>query len=113
MLGLKLATDPHWANIAEKNLEENFGDWRVPDPSYISHLESPSTSNKGALPFMLTARLTAIGAMVQKKDIKLRKILKLMREYQSHPSAMPMELIESLEHQLEQRSQKRELSYVE
>lgn len=26
MLGLKLATDPHWANIAEKNLEEILTD---------------------------------------------------------------------------------------
>ena len=97
---------------AELNLEENFGNWRVPDPSYISHLESPSTVDKGGLPFMLTARLSAIAAMVQGKEAKLGKVLELMRAHQSRPASMSQELIDSLEKRCHEMSHPREMAHA-
>jgi tetratricopeptide (TPR) repeat protein len=97
---------------AELNLEENFGNWRVPDSSYISHLESPSTVDKGGLPFMLTARLSAIAAMVQGKEAKLGKVLELMRAHQSRPASMSQELIDSLEKRCHEMSHPREMAHA-
>lgn len=80
----------------ELNLTENYGNWRVPDAAYLSHLESPSTMNKGDLSYMLTARLLALSACLNPKPAKLRKVLTLMREYQDATSAMSPELVERL-----------------
>ena len=97
---------------AELNLTENYGPWRTPDTGYLSHLESPSTMNKGALPFMLTARLTAISALSamstsvadqQGKYAKqLNKVIVLMREYQHCPEGMSQELLDRLSSRLPQ-----------
>jgi len=76
----------------ELNLEENFGNWKSPDVGYISHLESPSTDNKGALPFMLTARLTAYRAIVREDHIKIRKILSIMDKHLGKQGSLPLEL---------------------
>lgn len=91
---------------AELNLTENYGQWRTPDPGYLSHLESPSTMNKGALAYMMTARLSAISALSAmsvlpadqqgKAHQKLRKVLKLMQEYRHCPEAMSLQLIDRL-----------------
>jgi len=81
---------------SELNLQENFGNWKSPDPSYISHLESPSTDDKGSLPFMLTVRLTTYGAIVKKDPIKIGKILTIMDKYQNTPGTMPIEVLEHL-----------------
>lgn len=81
---------------AELNLTENFGAWQIPDPSYISHLESPSTDHKGALPFMLTARLTSYQAVVKKNAMKIHKVLDLMRQYQEYPASMPEDVLSHL-----------------
>jgi hypothetical protein len=97
---------------AELNLAENFGNWRVPDPSYISHLESPSTVNKGSLAYMLTARLTAIAAMVKRKDVKLRKVLELMRSHQDQPSAMSKDLIDLLEKRIQIHATQEEVEHA-
>jgi len=78
------------------NLEENFGSWKIPDPSYISHLESPSTDNKGALPFMLTARLSAYAAIVKKNPQKIQKIITIMEEHKNKIAAMPNSVINHL-----------------
>ncbi len=96
---------------AELNLSENYGQWRTPDPLYISHLESPSTMNKGALPYMLTARMVTISALSamssmsydkQTKGIKkLHKVLTLMREHQQRPGSMSGLLMERLSRCLE------------
>lgn len=80
----------------ELNLTENYGNWRVPDAAYLSHLESPSTTNKGDLSYMLTARLLALSACIKPKPVKLRKVLSLMREYQHEESAMSPELMARL-----------------
>lgn len=91
---------------AELNLSENYGNWRTPDPLYISHLESPSTMNKGALPYMLTARMATISALSAMSSLsydkqakafkKLRKVLTLMREHQNRPGGMSEVLMERL-----------------
>jgi len=66
-LGVKMTAPRN----AELNLVENYGqEWRTPDPSYISHLESPSTDNKGGLPYMMTARLQAIAGCLKGKKIQ-------------------------------------------
>lgn len=80
------------------NLTENYGKWEMPDPSYITHLESPSTMNKGGLAYMLTARLAALsavsliasGSTSTKASTyqKLSKVLFLMREHQHCPGGM-------------------------
>jgi len=80
----------------ELNLTENYGNWRVPDAAYLSHLESPSTMNKGDLSYMLTARLLALSACLNPKPVKLRKVLTLMREYQDAVGAMSPELVARL-----------------
>lgn len=80
----------------EINLTENYGNWRVPDVAYLSHLESPSTMDKGGLSYMLTARLQALSACIKNKPAKLRKILTLMREHQGVDGAMSLELIDLL-----------------
>lgn len=46
----------------DRNLSENYGDWRVPDKAYISHLESPSTMNVGGPVYQIVARLTLLEA---------------------------------------------------
>jgi hypothetical protein len=78
------------------NLTENYGDWKTPDKSYISHLESPSTMNKGGLEFMMTARLTAINAVLKNDSIKLKKILHLMDQYSDFDGAMSDEIKDRL-----------------
>jgi hypothetical protein len=94
----------------ELNLAENYGQWQTPDSSYISHLESPSTANKGALPYMLTARLTslsalsALNALPHAKQgsaaLKLGKVLSLMREHQHKQGGMSPSLLERLSNRL-------------
>jgi hypothetical protein len=95
---------------AELNLTENYGQWRLPDPYYLSHLESPSTMNKGGLPYMLTARLSALSALStmsaqsgekQAKSLKkLSKVLTLMREHQHRPGGMSKHLLDQLSSRL-------------
>jgi len=72
----------------DKNLTENFGDWQQPDPGYISHMESPSTLDKGGLDYMLTARLTALSALTKKKPQQLRRVISIMERYGDRPGAM-------------------------
>lgn len=82
---------------AELNMTENYGNWRQPDPAYLSHLESPSTMDKGNLAYMLTARLSLLSACLKKQDLKVEKILSLMRLWKDKPSAMPENLMKKVE----------------
>lgn len=91
-----LDVDMHVPQDTDLNLRENFGNWRVSDPSYISHLESPSTVDKGGLAYMLTARSNALMALTKKNPAKLRKIVHLMTEYAAHPCGMPQAVREKL-----------------
>jgi hypothetical protein len=75
-LGVKMYAP---SNI-EKNLEENFGDWRHPDKGYISHLESPSTMNLDDYDYQITLRMQILGAIKSKDIEKLMRIEKIMRQ---------------------------------
>ena len=71
------------------NLEENFGDWKSPDPSYISHLESPSTDNIGSKTHMLTARLIAYQSIIKRDEQKIKKIININESLKGNESAIP------------------------
>jgi hypothetical protein len=92
-LGVKMQAPAN----AELNLTENYGNWRVPDASYLSHLESPSTMDKGNLDYMLSARMLILSACLSKKTLKIEKVLSLMRIYQQMPGAMSGELMAKIE----------------
>lgn len=91
---------------AELNLTENYGDWKSPDPAYLSHLESPSTMNKGGLPYMVTARLSALSALTtlhsasvdkrERSQKKLAKVLSLMKAHEHRDGGMPPKLFNQL-----------------
>ena len=82
---------------AELNLTENYGNWRVPDASYLSHLESPSTMDKGNLSYMITARMSMLSACLKKQNLKIEKVLSLMRVHQEMPGAMSGDLMAKVE----------------
>lgn len=92
-LGVKMQAPAN----AELNLTENYGNWRVPDASYLSHLESPSTMDKGNMAYMITARMSMLSACLKKQNLKIEKILSLMRVHQQMPGAMPGDLMAKIE----------------
>jgi hypothetical protein len=92
-----LGVDMYIPGNAALNLEENFGAWQVPDKSYISHLESPSTMNKGGLAHLLTARLWAIRAIQARNPDKLGKVISVLNQYTHCTGAMPPALMEELQ----------------
>lgn len=91
-----LGVDMYVPEDTDLNLQENFGNWRVPDASYISHLESPSTMNKGGHEHLLTARMNALNAMVKKQPRKLRKVIEVAQSYSDRPCAFPPEVLDHL-----------------
>jgi len=91
-----LGVDMYVPADTDLNLKENFGNWRVPDTSYLSHLESPSTMDKGSLPFMMTARITALVSMITRKPAKLAKVVEVLRGYPDAPCAMSPQLLDTL-----------------
>jgi hypothetical protein len=91
-----LGVDMYVPDNAALNLEENFGNWRVPDPSYISHLESPSTMDKGGLAHMLTARLWAIRAIQARNPAKLGKVIEVLGQYPRVEGAVSETLMQEL-----------------
>jgi len=92
-LGVKMQAPAN----AELNLTENYGNWRVPDASYLSHLESPSTMGKGNLDYMITARMAILSACLSQKNLKIKKVLSLMRHYHQMPGAMHEDLMAKVE----------------
>ena len=52
--------------------------------------------NKGGLEHLLTARLTALGAIIQRKPKKLRKVVEILKLYTDRPCAMHEPLLQSL-----------------
>jgi hypothetical protein len=92
-----LGADMYIPDNAALNLEENYGDWQVPDKSYISHLESPSTIDKGGLAHLLTARLWAVIAIKERNSDKLGKVISVLNQYTHCTGAMPQALMEELQ----------------
>jgi hypothetical protein len=62
----------------EKNLDENFGNWKIPDKGYISHLESPSTMNTQCTDYQITSRMQILSAVKSKNTLKLKRLEKIL-----------------------------------
>lgn len=81
----------------DRNLTENFGDWRHPDPGYLSHLESPAIVDPGGLIYQVITRTQAIASLTKKKTAKLERVIAIMRRYQHMPGGIKDELLDQLE----------------
>jgi hypothetical protein len=79
------------------NLRENFGNWRVSDPHYISHLESPSTVDVGGPIYMLVTRLELLRYIIEEKPIKGARVCNILRKYIHSPLGMDAQLLQQLE----------------
>ena len=79
------------------NLEENFGNWQVPDSSFISHLECPTTVDVGGTVYLVVARLEMLRSLVEGKSKKVDRIANILRRWQDVPNAMQPELIDRLD----------------
>ena len=81
----------------DRNLTENFGaGWRVSDPGYISHLESPSTVDVGGPVYQLVGRQNCLMAIQRSKPDKLLRALDLLERVQDMPGGMKPDLMEGL-----------------
>lgn len=92
-LGIKT----HVPDDVDRNLTENFGGgWRVSDPGYISHLESPSTVDVGGLVYQLVGRQNCILAIRKGNKERLLRALDCMEREHQKPCGMAPELIQQL-----------------
>lgn len=87
----------HAPSDIDLNLRENFGNWRVSDPHYISHLESPSTVDVGGPIYMLVARLELLRYIVEEKPIEGERVSNILRKYIHSPLGMNEQLLQKLE----------------
>lgn len=87
----------HAPSDIDLNLQENFGNWRVSDPHYISHLESPSTVEVGGPVYMLVARLELLRYIVEEKQIKGERVCRILRQHLNSPLGMEEQLLSKLE----------------
>jgi hypothetical protein len=83
-----IGIDFHVPSDVDLNLTENYGNWRIPDPDYITHLESPSMLDKGGLIHFLTSRLILVKALNDKKHHKINRIIDVMKKYSHSPYSM-------------------------
>lgn len=87
-----------WApSDIDLNLRENFGNWREPDPAYISHVESPSVMDPGGDVHMLVARLQMFAALLQRKPEKGLKLCAFMHQQESQEMVIPEPLLGRLD----------------
>jgi hypothetical protein len=91
-LGIKIQVP---ADI-DKNLTENFGNWRLSIPDYVSHVESPSTMNKGDPLHLLVCRLNLIEALYKKRPGRISRIISILDNYGEKPGRLSEELREVL-----------------
>ena len=87
----------HAPSDIDLNLRENFGNWRVSDPHYISHLESPSTVDVGGAIYLLVARLELLRYIVEEKPIKGERVCQILRQYTNSALGMNEDLLNRLE----------------
>ena len=80
----------------ERNLAENFGDWRRSDPDYISHLQSPSTVDVGGKVFQIVGRIRALEAIRAGKFEKLSRVIQIMARHQERPGGMSAHTLDLL-----------------
>jgi len=80
----------------DKNLTENFGGWRTPDPHYISHLQCPTTVDVGGEVYMMVCRLEMVRSVVEGKKIKVDRIVKILHEHAQVELSMDLDLVKKL-----------------
>ena len=80
----------------DRHLTENFGNWRLPTPDYVSHVESPSTMGQGEPLHQLVCRLNLIEAIYKKKPARIPRILAVVKQFSDRPGGMDNELVERL-----------------
>jgi len=91
-LGTKIAV-PHDIDL---NLTENFGNWKVSIPDYVSHVESPSTVDQGGLVHMLVCRLNIVDAAVQNKFGRVGRVLDVLDKFSDRECAMDRDLFQKI-----------------
>lgn len=91
----------HVPGDIERNLAENFGDWRQSDPDYISHLQSPSTVDVGGKVFQIVGRIRALEAIRGAKHEKLRRVVRIMTEQRHRPGGMSAQTLARLQQVLD------------
>lgn len=91
-VGIKI----HAPRDIDLNLTENFGDWRTPDPGYISHLESPSTMDVGGAVYMLVTRLALLKSISQSNADSGKRVCRILRTHQNKRLAMAPEVLDRI-----------------
>lgn len=80
----------------DRHLTENFGNWRLPTPDYVSHVESPSTMDQGEPLHLLVCRLNLIEAIYKKKPSRIPRILAVLKQFENQTGAMSVELFDRI-----------------
>ena len=81
----------------QRNLAENYGNWQVSDPYYVTHLESPSTVDQGGTIHLMVARLEILRAIIEGKHRKVARIAEFLRSYQAAEWAMPLQTVDAID----------------
>ena len=81
----------------QRNLAENYGNWQVSDPYYVTHLESPSTVDQGGTIHLMVARLEILRAIIEGKHRKVARIAEFLRNYQAAEWAMPVQTVDAID----------------
>ena len=80
-----------------RNLTENYGNWQVSDPYYVTHLESPSTVDQGGTIHLMVARLEVLRAIIEGKHRKVARIAEFLRNQKTAKWAVPLQLVDALD----------------
>jgi|GEM_PF-1539138 len=91
-LGVKV----HVPADIDRNLTENFGNWRVSIPNYISHVESPSTMDQGGLLHKMVCRLNLVEALYKKKPGRIPRILAILDQWADTEGGLAAALYDAL-----------------
>lgn len=85
----------------DRNLTENFGPWRTPDPGYLPHVESPSIAEPLGPVHMLVARLELLYALLQEKPAKVRRLFDFFSRHAGVKHALSAGVLAGLGHGVE------------
>jgi tetratricopeptide (TPR) repeat protein len=86
--------DTYIPSNSELNLMENFSEWKISDPNYISHLESPSVVDFGGVSYQLTMRHWLIRVIQSKSIEKSKKLSKIMAACKDYPFGVSASLMD-------------------
>lgn len=79
----------------ELNLTETYGNWKTPDQSFITQIESPALINKGNLEHQLSIRIQILLSIRFFDLAKFEKCLLIAKKYQNHPKGMSHTLLKT------------------